>query len=723
MDLFRTISENLSLPEEKVRNTIELLNSDNTIPFIARYRKEVTGNLDEEQILKIKIELQRVENLEDRRKTVLESIAGQGKLTESLNQQILTAKTLSILEDLYLPYRPKRRTRGMIAREKGLEPLAQMILQQKVSSKSLQSLVYAFINEQVPDGSSAIAGASDIIAEMINDNAFIRQIVREKGLAFGKFVCEKTRGAEDKRKVYEHYYQFELPIKHLKPHQILAINRGEKEKVLTAGITIPDRDWLTAIYSQYAPDSKSLFHDILQLAIEDGAKRLLLPSIERDIRRTLTDSAESHAIEVFARNLRGLLTQPPLSGQVILAIDPGFRTGSKVAVVDQTGKLLDTATIYPHPPHNRKDESYQVIEKLIKQHKVTLIVIGNGTASRETESFVAEITKKDQKLSYLITSEAGASVYSASKLARKEFPELDVSMRGAVSIGRRVQDPLAELVKIDPKSIGVGLYQHDVNQTQLSLALDQTVESVVNTVGADVNTASAQLLTYIAGIGPALAEKIIDYRDKNGPFKDRKGISNVPGMGTKSFEQSAGFLRIRDGINPLDATAIHPESYSIAQSILDQVQQTAKNSALGNPAVIEEFKVKTDLAAMAKSNNTGLPTLEDILDEIARPGRDPRQDIPKPILRKDILSMDDLSQGMALKGTIRNVVDFGAFVDIGVKIDGLLHRSKIKSGTTLRVGDIIDVCVISIDHERGRIALELKETMNDDNKQRGDCRI
>jgi protein Tex len=713
MDLFRSIAENLSLPEEKVRNTIELLNSDNTVPFIARYRKEVTGNLDEEQIHKIKIELQRVENLEDRRKTVLETISEQGKLTESLKQQILTANTLTILEDLYLPYRPKRRTRGMSAREKGLEPLAQMILQQKMSSISLQSLLNAFINEQVPDSSAAIAGASDIIAEMINDNATIRQTVREKGLAFGKFICEKARGAEDQRKVYELYYQFELLVKHLKPHQILAINRGEKEKVLKAGITISDKDWLTAIYSQYTPDRNSLFHDILQAAIKDGAERLLLPSIERDIRRTLTESAESHAIEVFGRNLRGLLTQPPLSGQVILAIDPGFRTGSKVAVIDQTGKLLETATIYPHPPQNRKAESCQVIAKMIKQHSVTLIVIGNGTASRETEAFIAEITKKDPKLNYLITSEAGASVYSASKLARKEFPELDVSMRGAVSIGRRVQDPLAELVKIDPKSIGVGLYQHDVNQTQLSLALDQTVESVVNAIGADINTASAQLLTYIAGIGPALAEKIIDYRDDNGPFKARMAINNVPGMGAKSFEQSAGFLRIRDGINPLDATAIHPESYSIAQYILDQVHQTGKNGALGNSAAIENFKSSTDLAALAESLNTGLPTLKDILDEIARPGRDPRQDIPKPILRKDILSMDDLSQGMALKGTIRNVVDFGAFVDIGVKVDGLLHRSKIKSGTTLRVGDIINVFVLSIDHERERIALEMKETAYD----------
>jgi uncharacterized protein len=713
MDLFRTVAENLSLPEGKVRNTIELLNSDNTVPFIARYRKEVTGNLDEDQIYKIKIELQRVENLEDRRKTVLESIAGQGKLTEILKQQILTAKTLTILEDLYLPYRPKRRTRGMIARENGLEPLAEMILQQKVSSKSLQSLVNVFINEQVPDSSSAIAGASDIIAEMINDNATIRQIVREKGLAFGKFVCEKARGAEDSRKVYELYYQFELLVKHLKPHQILAINRGEKEKVLKANISIPERDWRTAIYSQFVLDRNSVFHDILQAAIEDSAKRLLLPSIERDIRRALTESAESHAIEVFSRNLRGLLSQPPLSGQVILAIDPGFRTGSKVAVIDQTGKLLETATIYPHPPQNRKAESYQVIDKLIKLHSVTLIVIGNGTASRETESFIAEITKMDPKLNYLITSEAGASVYSASKMARKEFPELDVSMRGAVSIGRRVQDPLAELVKIDPKSIGVGLYQHDVNQTQLSLALDQTVESVVNAIGADINTASAQLLTYIAGIGPALAEKIIDYREKNGSFKDRMAIINVPGMGAKSFEQSVGFLRIRDSINPLDATGIHPESYSIAQSILNQVHQSGKKDAIGNLAAIKNFRDNTDLAILAESFNTGEPTLEDILDEIARPGRDPRQDIPKPILRKDVLSMDDLSQGMILKGTIRNVVDFGAFVDIGVKVDGLLHRSKIKSGRTLRVGDIINVSVLSIDHERERIALEMKETAYD----------
>ena len=717
MNLARTIANNLSLPEEKVRNTIVLVNSDNTVPFIARYRKELTGNLDEEQIYKIKIELKRVENLEDRRKTVMESIAGQGKLTESLKQQILTAKTLTFLEDLYLPYRPKRRTRGMIAREKGLEPLAQMILQQKVSSKSLHSLVNAFINDQVADEGSAITGASDIIAEIINDNAMIRQTMREKGFTIGKFVVEKVRDTEDNRKVYEIYYQFELLVKYLKPHQILAINRGEKEKVLKVNIIIPDRDWLRVIYSQYPPDRSSVFHDILQSAIEDGAKRLLLPSIERDIRRTLTESAESHAIDVFSRNLRGLLTQPPLSDQVILAIDPGFRTGSKIAVIDETGKLLETATIYPHPPQNRKAESYQVIDKLIKQHATTLIVIGNGTASRETETFIAEITKNDPKLNYLITSEAGASVYSASKLARKEFPELDVSIRGAVSIGRRVQDPLAELVKIDPKSIGVGLYQHDVNQTKLSLALDQTVESVVNAIGADGNTASAQLLTYISGIGPALAEKIIDFREENGPFKDRMTIKNVPGMGAKSFEQSAGFLRIRDSINLLDATGIHPESYSIAQSIIDQVQKSGKNGVLGNSAAVKKFRDNTDLAAFAESLSTGLPTLEDILDEIARPGRDPRQDIPKPILRKDVLSMEDLSPGMALKGTIRNVIDFGAFVDIGVKVDGLLHRSKIKSGTTLRVGDIIDVFVISIDHERGRIALEMKETAYDGNEQ------
>jgi protein Tex len=503
------------------------------------------------------------------------------------------------------------------------------------------------------------------------------------------------------------------PIKYLKHHQILATNRGEKEKILKVKLTLPEHEWLRAIHTQFRPDRRSIFSETLTEAINDSAQRLLLPAIERDVRRILSENAESHAIQVFSKNLHGLLSQPPLADHVILAIDPGFRTGCKVAVVDPTGKLLTTATIYPHPPQNNREEAYLVLKKLIKNHQVTLIVIGNGTASRETEIFIAEITKNDPNLNYLITSEAGASVYSASKLARKEFPDLDVSIRGAVSIARRVQDPLAELVKIDPKSIGVGLYQHDVNQAHLSQALDLVVETVVNAVGVDINTASVSLLTYVAGIGPALAEKIVNFREEHGPFRDRNEIKVVPGMGTKSYEQSAGFLRIRDGINPLDSTAIHPESYITAEKLLKHMKLTFKPGSADQQAQIIRFMENSGLEALAKTLQTGLPTLKDIFNELAMPGRDPREDVPKPILRSDVLTMSDLTPGMVVKGTIRNVVDFGAFIDIGVKVDGLLHRSKMKNGLTITVGDIIDVTIISIDHDRERIALQTKEIGND----------
>ena len=713
MDLIKKLAEILGLPEGKVKNTVELLQAENTVPFIARYRKEVTGNLDEEQINNIKSELRRLENLIERRQTILDSIESQAKLTDGLKNLILAADTLTALEDLYLPYRPKRRTRGEMAREKGLEPLAQLILQQAVTAKTIQSLVDPFICQVAPDHQSAISGASDIIAEVINENAPIRQLVREKCLSHGKITCQKNPDNEDQRKVYELYYQFSVPIKYLKPHQILAINRGEKEKILKVKLALPEHEWLQAIHTQFQPNRSSLFYEILSEAINDSIHRLLLPSIERDVRRILSENAESHAIQVFSKNLYGLLTQPPLSDHVVLAIDPGFRTGSKVVVVDPTGKLLTTATIYPHPPQNNLNEAYQVLMELIKTHQVTLIVIGNGTASRETEKFIAEITKNDPGLNYLITSEAGASVYSASKLARKEFPDLDVSIRGAVSIARRVQDPLAELVKIDPKSIGVGLYQHDVNQAQLSQALDQVVETVVNAVGVDVNTASAPLLTYVAGIGPTLAEKFVNFREENGAFKDRNGFREVPGMGTKSFEQSAGFLRIRDGINPLDTTSIHPESYATVENLLKQMKLTFSPGSKNQQGEIIRFIENSDLESLAKALQTGLPTLKDILNELGMPGRDPREDVPKPILRSDVLSMSDLTQGMVVKGTIRNVVDFGAFVDIGVKIDGLLHRSRIKNGTTLMVGDIIDVTIVSIDPVRERIALQMKDFEND----------
>ena len=713
MNLNKTIASNLNIPLQKVNSTVELLKNDNTIPFIARYRKEVTGNLDEVQIREISEWLQRLENLDNRRETILQSIQEQGKLTDDLKAQILQAETITLLEDLYLPYRQKRRTRAMIARERGLAPLADMIIQQIITSDSLASLVKPFLNEDIPDIETALAGASDIVAELISDNADVRQITRTRGIRNGNIASEKHPEAEDDRQVFQLYYQFSIPVKNIRPHQVLAINRGESENVLRVNVTISEQDWLIAAQSQFPPKRKSIFFHHLLAATEDSAKRLLLPSIERDIRRMLNEQAEEHAITIFAKNLKALLTQPPLENQIILAIDPGFRTGSKVVVVDATGKLLDTATIYPHPPQNKKTAAYQKLEKLIENHEVTLIVIGNGTASRETELFVAEMTKSNHALNYLITSEAGASVYSASKIARKEFPDLDVSIRGAISIARRVQDPLAELVKIDPKSIGVGLYQHDINQTKLAESLDQVVESVVNAVGVEVNTASAALLTHVAGIGPSLAEKIVQFREENGIFLTRVMIKDVPGMGPKTFEQAAGFLRIRNGENPLDATAIHPESYSLASRLFELIGISQTAGSNQRISAVKQFKEKTDLPSLASSLHTGVLTLEDVLDEIARPGRDPRGDLPKPLLRKDVLSMDDLSQGMKLKGTIRNVVDFGAFVDIGVKTDGLLHRSKIKKGTHLQVGDIVDIKILSIDRERNRIALDMQERVNE----------
>ena len=710
MDLIKTIADQLRLPSGKVKNTIELLDQGNTIPFIARYRKEVTGTLDEEQIRTINETWERLKSLEERRAVILQSITEQDKLTDELARAISDATTMTALEDLYQPYRPKRRTRAMIAREKGLEPLAQMILKQEITRQSLESIVKPFLSDAVPTLEEALSGAKDIVAETISDNAQVRQLTREKGLQFGKISSEKIADAKDERGVFQIYYQFECALKYLRPHQVLALNRGESEKVLRVKVTMDERDWRTAIRTQFSPDRRSAFFDALNEATEDCANRLLLPSIERDIRNSLTEGAEAHAIDLFAKNLKALLTQPPLADQVVLAIDPGYRTGSKLAVMDQTGKVLETGTIYPHPPQNQKEKSKQIINALIAKYQITLIVIGNGTASRETEMLAAEITREHKGLHYLITSEAGASVYSASKLARKEFPDLDVSIRGAVSIGRRVQDPLAELVKIDPKSIGVGLYQHDVNQTNLAGALDQVVETVVNSVGVELNTASSALLTHIVGIGPSLADKIVQYREENGPFPSRQKVTEVPGMGPKSFEQAAGFLRIREGENQLDSTAIHPESYTVAKVVLEKLNLPENASSAERIRSVDHFSDNTDLKALAQELKTGLPTLEDILAEIARPGRDPREDLPKPILRVDVLKMDDLTPGMQLKGTIRNVVDFGAFVDIGVKTDGLLHRSQIPQQTHLQVGDIVDVVIQSIDKDRNRIALEMRES-------------
>ena len=712
MELIKNIAHKLNLPLLKVKRTIDLLKDDNTIPFIARYRKEITGNLDEVQIRGISDLLASLENLEKRRHSILQSIEESGRLTTELEQQILDADSMTLLEDLYQPYRPKKRTRAMIAKEKGLAPLAEIILSQPRGERKLAAFVDPFLNEDVPNRDKALAGASDIVAEIVSENVVVKQLLREEYAKKGEINISKKTDGNDDRKVYQDYYKFHLPVKALRPHQVLAINRGEKEKVLSVSLEIDQQAWHNIIFSQYPLVPQSPFYDVLISAINDGGKRLLLPSIIRDIRRELTEGAEDRAIEVFANNLKSLLTQPPISGRTIIGIDPGFRTGCKLAVIDPNGKLLDTGAIYPHPPQKRLAEAYKILLDYINTYGITLFVIGNGTASRETEAFIAEITKKDHRLNYLITSEAGASVYSASETARKEFPDLDVSIRGAVSIARRVQDPLAELVKIDPKSIGVGLYQHDVNQSKLSEALDQVIESVVNGVGVELNTASEELLTHVSGIGPALAQKVVSFREINGSFTNRMDLLKVPGMGPKTFQQSAGFLRIRNSHNPLDNTGIHPESYQLAEDILRKLKIPIRESSEEISKRVRGIKEQVDCIKIAEALNIPELTLEDIMDELANPGRDPRDNLPKPILRKDVLHMEDLSPGMEIKGTIRNVVDFGAFVDIGVKIDGLLHRSRIPKNVNLKVGDVIDLKIVSIDNDRNRIALSMKETFD-----------
>ena len=707
-DYAGNIAAQLTIRVPQVTATIELLDGGNTIPFIARYRKEVTGGLDEEQLRAIESQLEALRKLDERRTTILASIEEQGKLTAELRTQLLAADTLTALEDLYQPYKPKRRTRAMIAREKGLQPLADQILAQLRSRTTAEALAEPFLSEAVPNLEEALAGARDIVAETISDHPEVRRATREKALKFATARAGKIDDAVDEKQVYAVYYDFEFRLDRLRPHQILAINRGEEQKILRVAIDIPERDWRNAIANVFRPHPLSPLAGQLEEAIDDAAKRLLLPAIERDVRTTLTEIAEAHAIQVFSANLRGLLTQPPLAGQTVLALDPGYRTGCKVAVIDASGKLLDTDTIYPHPPQHQKAASLRTLTELVKQHSATLITIGNGTASRETEQLVAELLKgplKGKNIHYLMVNEAGASVYSASPLAKAELPGLDVSLRSAVSIGRRIQDPLAELVKIDPKSIGVGMYQHDVNQKALAQALDGVVESVVNRVGVDLNTASPALLTYVAGIGPKLAERIVAYRDEHGPFANRKAVRQVTGLGPKAFEQAAGFLRVRDGDEPLDVSAIHPESYAVAYKVLKQVKLEPTAPMEEREAKLTALQKAQPLAQLATALGTGEPTLADIFEQLVRPGRDPREDLPAPILRSDVLSMDDLTPGLQLEGTVRNVVDFGIFIDIGVKQDGLLHRSQIPRGQQLTVGDVITVEIQKVEKERGRISL------------------
>jgi len=720
MNYSETIASQLHVKPSQVEAAIRLLDEGNTVPFIARYRKEMIGTLDDEQVRIVADEIVRLRAMDERRAAILKSIEEQGKLTDELKSALEAAGTLTALEDLYAPYKPRRRTRAMLAREKGLEGLAGHILKQSLTKRAIEDIVKeSYLNEQVTTIDEALQGARDIVAETISDNANVRSMTREKALKFAKVIAEKVEDAVDEKRVYESYYAFEGRVDRLQPHQVLALNRGEKEGVLKVRVVVDERDWHASVAEEFQEDILSPFSDQLSLSIEDAAARLLLPAIERDVRRELGEKADGHAINVFATNLRALLSQPPLAGQTVLGLDPGFRTGTKVAVVDPIGKLLDTGTIYPHAPKNDWVGALTTLEDMVNRHHVTLITIGNGTASRETEKLVADLIRVVgashivpggddsplQMTKYLIVNEAGASVYSASALARQEFPTLDVSIRGAVSIARRAQDPLAELVKIDPKSIGVGMYQHDVDQSALEHSLDGVVESVVNAVGVDVNTASSALLTHVAGVGPKLATSIVAYRDANGAFRSRDELRSVSGLGPKAYEQSAGFMRIREGANPLDASAIHPESYAIAEAVLERGGLSASSPLAERKPALEALTAKVPPEKLAAELGCGLPTLKDILEQLVRPGRDPRADTPAPILRSDVLKTEDLLVGMALKGTVRNVVDFGAFVDIGVKQDGLLHKSHIPHGTLLKVGDIIDVEILKIEPERGRISL------------------
>ncbi|MGC9356500.1 MAG: Tex family protein [Anaerolineae bacterium] len=701
------VAADLGLALEQVTAAVRLLDEGNTIPFIARYRKEATRSLDEEQLRQVDDRLGYRRNMEERRATILRTLEAQEVLTPELQAEVEAADTLQWLEDLYRPYKPKRRTRATIAREKGLEPLARLILEQTLDGDR-EALAAPYLNEEVPSIEEAYAGARDIVAEMVTDDPRVREMTRS--LFWRKGVLSVTLADEslDPRGTYRMYYDFFSDVKAMRPHQTLALNRAEREEVLKLSLEVPEPEALGILSRHYPTDYGSPLVDDLLEARQDGYDRLLFPAMERETRRALTEAADEHAIGVFATNLRSLLLQPPLRGKVVLGIDPGIRTGCKVAVVDATGKVLDTTTIYPD---RHEAQARGALERLVKRHDVEIVAIGNGTASRETEMLVAGMIREGLPVKYTIVNEAGASVYSASKLARRELPEMDVSLRGAVSIARRLQDPLAELVKIDPKAIGVGLYQHDVDQRALGDALGTVVESVVNRVGVDLNTASPALLQHISGIGPKTAEAIVAHRDARGPFSGREGLLEVSGIGPKTFEQAAGFLRVPEGGEPLDATPIHPESYDVARALLARL-----DLPLGDPRLtdrLRDLRHGADLDALAADLGTGRPTLEDILDALARPGRDPRDGLEGPILRGDVLTMDDLREGMRLRGTVRNVVDFGAFVDIGVKRDGLIHVSKMGPGYVrnphekVSVGDVVEVEVISVDKDRGRIGLAL----------------
>lgn len=711
MNINHIIANELSVKLWQVDAAIKLIDEGNTIPFIARYRKPVTGELNDEQLRTLDERLKYLRNLEEKKKTVVDSITEQGKMTDEIMSKIAMAETIVAVDDIYRPFRPKRKTRATEAKAKGLEPLADIFLKQE-KNKNPEEEAKAFVNEEkgVANVAEAIQGAKDIIAEMVSDNDEFRKAIRNIVVKHG-LIVSNTKNPEEKTP-YENYYDYSEGVNKIPGHRILAINRGEKEKVLNVKIEMPEENIIGSL-DKVIIKGESQFKPLLKEAIEDGFKRLIKPAIEREIRSQLTEKAEDGAITVFGQNLKQLLMQPPIAGRNVLGWDPAFRTGCKLAVVDNTGKVLYTTVIFPTAPQNKVAESKKIVLDIIKKYNVSLISLGNGTASRESEAVIVDIIKEcPTKVEYIIVNEAGASVYSASKLATEEFPNFDVGQRSATSMARRLQDPLAELVKIEPKAIGVGQYQHDMNQKKLDEALSNIVEDCVNNVGVDLNTASAPLLEYVSGISKTVAKNIVEYREENGQFQSRKDLLSVAKLGPKAFEQCAGFMRIREGKEPLDYTSVHPESYSSAKKLLKKYGFSTKDILGGNIHLTDEIK---DVKEVAEEIGTDPITLRDMIKELEKPGRDPREEMPKPVLKSDVLDFDDLKEGMELKGTVRNVIDFGAFVDIGVHQDGLVHISEMSNKfikhplDVVSVGDVVDVRVLSVDKERKRIQLSMKK--------------
>ncbi len=719
MNINETLSKELNVSLKQIDDTVKLIDEGNTIPFIARYRKEVTGGLDDTVLRKLNDRLEYLRNLEAKKEDVIRIITEQGKMTDELLKAITAASTQSEIEDIYRPYRPKRRTRATIAKEKGLEPLADIIMSQLVTDGTIEEIAEPYVNpeKEVMTVQDAIDGAKDIIAENISDNADYRKMIREYTYDTG---IVESKQAKDEDSVYSAYYEFNQPVKTIANHRVLAIDRGEKEGFLGVKISVDEEVIKLRLCKEVLANPETVTSPAVREAAADAYERLISPSIEREIRNILTDTAQEGAIDVFSKNLRQLLLQPPIKDRTVLGFDPGYRTGCKVAVIDCTGKVLDTGIAYCTLPNHDKDKAKAFLLGLIKKHNVSLIAVGNGTASKESEIFIADIIKEaPHEVKYMMVSEAGASVYSASELGAKEFPNYDVALRSAVSIARRLEDPLAELVKIDPKSIGVGQYQHDMNQKNLGNALSGVVEDCVNSVGVDINTASAQLLSYVAGIGPALAKNIVEYRDSEGAFRDRKELKKVKKLGDKAFLQCAGFVRIPESENILDNSAVHPESYSVAEDILAACGYTLDDVKNGNIKELGKKAKNAKLSEIAAKHNIGMPTINDIIDELLKPGRDPRDELPKPNLRSDILSIESLRPGMVLTGTVRNITDFGAFVDIGVHQDGLVHISQICDKFIrhpidfLSVGDVRKVKIVDIDVKKGRISLSMRNIDGD----------